>query len=113
MAHGKYITAKVRERRKRRKKRTIQVGAAAAGAAVVLLAVILIVNGLQLRAKNQQYEAQIESLNAQVAAQEERQAAIKAREEYMQTQDYVEEIAQEKFGLVYPDEILFRAVSGQ
>lgn len=113
MAHGKYITAKARERKNRRKKKTIRIGAAAGAAAVVLLAAILIVNGLALRTKNEQYEKQIENLQAQVAIQEERQQAIKAKEEYMQTQDYVEEVAQEKFGLVYPDEILFRAVSGQ
>ena len=113
MAHGKYITAKTREKRQRRKKRTIKIGAVTAAAAIVLLAVILVANGLSLRRKNQQYEAQIQSLNAQVAAQEERQEALTAREAYMQTQDYVEEIAQEKFGLVYPDEIHFRAASRQ
>lgn len=113
MTHGKYITSKARERRNRRKRKTIQIGAAAAAAAIVLLAAILVVNGLSLRAKNEQYEKQIEDLQTQVALQEERQAAIEAKKEYMQTQDYVEETAQEKFGLVYPDEILFRAVSGQ
>jgi cell division protein FtsB len=97
----------------RRRKKTIQIGAIAAAAAIVLLAAILVVNGLQLSAKNQQYEEQIASLEEQVALQEERQQTIEAEEEYMQTQDYVEEIAQEKFGLVYPDEIIFRAVSGQ
>ena len=35
--------------------------------------------------------------------------SIEEQKKYMQTNEYIEEMAREKFGLVYDDEIVFKA----
>lgn len=109
MAHGKYFTPKVKERRARRKKRTVRVGILAAVTAAVLMTVAFAANGIQMRQKNAEYEKEIASLQEQVEEQEERKEDIDAQKEFMQSQEYIEEIAHERLGLVYPNETVFRA----
>ena len=44
----------------------------------------------------------------QIAAEEQRTKELEELEKYMQTKKYMEEVAKEKLGLVYPDEILIQ-----
>lgn len=59
--------------------------------------------------KNNQYEAEIEQLNQEIEKESQRTDELAEKEKYVQTKKYVEEVAKNKFGLVYPDEIIFRA----
>lgn len=59
--------------------------------------------------KNNQYEAEIEQLNHEIEKESQRTDELAEKEKYVQTKKYVEEVAKNKFGLVYPDEIIFRA----
>ena len=43
-------------------------------------------------------------------AEQERSDFLTERRAYMQTTRYIEEMAREKLGLVYPDEIIFRPI---
>jgi len=47
-------------------------------------------------------------LEAQINEQEDRATSIKNLEAYVQTKRYIEDVAREKLGLVYEDEIIFR-----
>ena len=64
---------------------------------------------MKLQQKNQQYQKQEEELLAQIDAEEKRTKEIEDLDKYMQTKKYVEEVAKERLGLVYKDEILFKA----
>lgn len=78
------------------------------GLVLILLAVVLGVNSIHLRSKNENYKQQEAELKAQIEEQEERAEEIKEFEEYVETEDYIKEVAEDKLGLVDPDEILFK-----
>lgn len=42
-----------------------------------------------------------------------RKKEIKEKSEYMKTDQYIEDTAREKFGLVYGNEIIFKAADGE
>ena len=48
-------------------------------------------------------------MEKQLEAQEERADEIDELEEYVGTDKYVEDVAKDKLGLAYPNEILFEA----
>ena len=54
------------------------------------------------------YKEQEKSLDSQIEEENERTAEIDDLKEYMQTDEYVEEIARDKLGLVKDNEIVFR-----
>ncbi|MDO5154675.1 MAG: septum formation initiator family protein [Eubacteriales bacterium] len=45
-------------------------------------------------------------LEQQIKSEEQRAEELEALEKYMQTKKYMEDVAKDKLGLVYPDEIL-------
>ena len=58
---------------------------------------------LELKAKQEK----IDSLNEQIADEEKRKEEIEAYKEYVETDEFVEDTAREKLGLVYEDEVVF------
>lgn len=60
-----------------------------------------------LQDKYKEDKLKIERLQTQLDAQEERAVDIKNLRAYVQTKKYIEDIAREKLGLVYKDEIIF------
>ena len=75
---------------------------------LVILSGMLAVSSVKLNAKNAQYKAQEEELEAQIRDEEQRAEEVKEFEEYVKTDDYIRDTAEEKLDLVDPDEILFR-----
>lgn len=59
--------------------------------------------------KNQTYQSREAALEKQIADETERSKEIEDLETYTKTKKYVEDVAKEKLGLVYEDEILFKA----
>jgi cell division protein DivIC len=53
-------------------------------------------------------EVQAAELQEQIAAAEEEYEELESKEEYMKTKKYVEDVARNQLGLVYPDEIVIR-----
>ena len=102
---------KERQRRRRSKKRARQYrhSMLAVCAVLVFLVAALSVNAFQLRAKAQEYQIQETELAEQIEEEKGRAAQIDDLEAYVGTDEYVEEIAREKFGLVHENEILFEA----
>lgn len=48
-------------------------------------------------------------MEEQILEEQVRAEELKKLPEYTQSQEYIERTAREKFGLVYPDEIIFKA----
>lgn len=69
--------------------------------------------GASLREKDLEYQVKEENLQAQKAEEEQRKAELEERKIYVQTKQYIEEVAKEKLGLVNPDEILLKPIEGQ
>ncbi len=59
-----------------------------------------------LEEQNAKTLAKIEALQAQVEEEEERSKELEEESLYRQTVDYIEQMARERLGLVYPDEIV-------
>lgn len=76
---------------------------------IVILGVTLSVASISLHKKNQNYKIQEAELEKQLEEEELRAEEIDELEEYVGTDEYIEDIAKEKLGLVYPNEILFEA----
>ena len=76
---------------------------------VVLMLVFVSVASMGLKVQNMKKQARIEELNALIAEEQEKAEEIEEYGKYVQTKKYAEEVAKEKLGLVYEDEIIFKA----
>ncbi len=76
---------------------------------VVILCVSICVKTRSLKAQVKENNEKIDLLNSQIATEQERARDLSEQEQYRSTKAYVEEIAHEKLGLVYPDEIFIKA----
>nr|WP_077612608.1 septum formation initiator family protein [Clostridium sp. Marseille-P2415] len=75
---------------------------------VFSLAVIVTLKGVTLKEKEQEYRLRLENLQAQVDKEQERAKELEEYRVYVQTKQYIEEVAKQKLGLVNPDEILLK-----
>lgn len=77
---------------------------------LVLLMLILAVNMRkgELKEKQATYAAKQQELQEKIDQEEARAKEIEEYEKYTQTQKYIEDMAKEKLGLVYEDEIVFK-----
>lgn len=75
---------------------------------VLMIMLVVAVRSMELNRKLDETGAQEASLEAQIAAEDERTLEIEEYEKYTQTKKYVEEVAKDKLGLVYEGEILFK-----
>ena len=77
---------------------------------VIVLAMIgvMSVQIVTLYKKDQQFSAQEALLEKQKQEELVRQQEIEDYEAYTKTQEYIEDIAKSKLGLVYKDEIIFK-----
>jgi cell division protein DivIC len=73
----------------------------------VVVAVMLI-QCLDIYQKNQSYAAEQTQLQQQLEEEEARTEEIEAYREYIKTDEFVEEVAYEKLGLIYKGEIIFK-----
>jgi len=78
-------------------------------AVVFMLLSVLFISGMKLQAKADIYAAKAAQLEAEIEAETERTSEIEEHKKYMQTKKYVEEVAREKLGLVYPGETIYKA----
>lgn len=76
---------------------------------VFIVAVFCIVVGIysiNLKRESDQLAERKAALEEQIAQEEQRKKDLEELEKYTKTKKYMEEVAREKLGLVYPDEIL-------
>ena len=69
----------------------------------------LAVHGYSLRANCQKLATEQQNLKDKKKSLKKEQEQIKEQKEYRKTDQYVEDVAREKFGLVYDNEIVFKA----
>ena len=77
---------------------------------LVLLMLIVVVNIRkgELKEKQEAYAAKQAELQEKIEQEEIRAEELREYEKYTQTQKYIEDMAKEKLGLVYEDEIVFK-----
>lgn len=75
---------------------------------VVMILAVVAVKRIELQQKVDAKRAELEQLDAQYAAEEQRRLEIEEFRKETQTRGYIENLAREKLGLVYEDEILFK-----
>ncbi len=78
------------------------------GAVVTLLIAVLLVQSNRLKKKIDQYQASNTVLAEQIQEEKERSAELENLPDYVRSNEYIEKVAREKFGLVYEDEIIFK-----
>ncbi|WP_369293251.1 FtsB family cell division protein [Clostridium boliviensis] len=75
---------------------------------VFSLAVIVTIKGASLKEKELEYQYRLQNLQAQVDKEQNRAKELEEYRVYVQTKQYIEEVAKQKLGLVKPDEILLK-----
>ncbi len=96
-------------KRKRRRKKESKVGILAISFMVLCLFAVIAYKGEELKIKNEAYIAKEAALMAQIQEEGKRTEELKERSKYVKTKKYIEEVAREKLGLIYEDEIIFKA----
>ncbi len=102
----------VRRRPKRRSRWRIQRhrrSVFAISAVVLLLFIVVSMSSISLRAKEAEYQVQEQELKQQLKEEKARTKEIKELGEYVGTDEYVEDVAKEKLGLIHEDEIILKA----
>lgn len=114
MAGNVSVSASALRKRKtpefRRVRNENRLGMTAALLAIIIMTFVVGVNSVSLREKEAKYAAREEELMRQIAVEEKRAAELVDLETYTKTKKYVEEVAKDKLGLVYEDEIIFQEV---
>lgn len=95
--------------RRRRPSKSNRRGMAAIAVVVLILLVTLMVQSQKLKDSNRQYESQKAELEQQIRDEEFRTGEIENLKDYVNSREYIEKIAREKLGLVYEDDIIFKA----
>ncbi len=93
-----------RRRRAKRNKRNILL----LTIVMCIVSATILFSGFELKKKMMVYAAQEQEIQLKLDAEQERTKEIEKLREYTQSDEYVEEVAREKLGLVYPNEIIFR-----
>lgn len=93
----------MRTRRRRNYKGTVSVS-------IIVLAFLIIMSAqiFKLKQKDQAYAVQYEELKKQYDAETERAEDIEGLADDMQSKEYIEDVAKNKLGLVYDNEIIFK-----
>ncbi|HJB87528.1 FtsB family cell division protein [Mordavella massiliensis] len=81
----------------------------AVSAVIILLLAVVSVNSVTLKAQESEYETQIAELESQIDEEKSRSKQIDKLEEYVGTDEYIEDVAKDKLGLIHENEIIFRA----
>lgn len=62
-----------------------------------------------LKEQNELAKQELEQLTAEIIEEEERAKDLDEYAKYVNTKQYVEDMAREKLGLIYPGELVFKA----
>lgn len=93
----------------KRKKKQNRFGMMSISAVVLMLLVVVSLKSVELQAKNEKYIQIEQQLTQERDAELARQDDLKEYAKYVETKKYVEDVAKDKLGLVYDDEIIFKS----
>jgi cell division protein DivIC len=105
---GCYTEVMARRRITYRKRSQNGLGIFLAVFVMVIICVVVALRCVGLHSQLKSYEARSNDLQKEISAEKERSSEISDYAKYTQTDEYVEEIAREKLGLVKKGEIIFR-----
>lgn len=91
---------------KRKKKHTA--GIVTVGTAAAILCAVLLIGSYQLSQKIDEYDAVARNLQEQIEEQQMESQELDRESEYVKTEEYIEQIARDKLGLVKKNEIIFK-----
>ena len=83
-------------------------GALAVLTVVLILLCVLTVHTRSLRAADVDYAAKVQALSAEVEEESKRAEELEEYQVYVQTKQYIEQVAREKLGLVNPNESIVK-----
>lgn len=75
---------------------------------VVMILFLVAIGSMELRQKIGDKTRELQQLESQIQVEDQRKLEIEAFGKEVQTKGFIENIAREKLGLVYEDEILFK-----
>ena len=75
---------------------------------VLIMMLVVAVNNHDLKQKLAVYQEKERSLTEQIEAEKKRTEEIEEFRKYTKTKKYIEDVAREKLGLVYDDEIIIQ-----
>ena len=76
--------------------------------AVLFVCVFSVVRVTELRAQGEELAYTEAVLEQKIEAAKQENEVMLAQQQYMQTNKYIEDVAKDKLGLVYPDEIVIK-----
>ena len=94
-----------KQKRKKRKSNTGRISILCIG---IFLIMVFSIQMVRLYQKNQEYVQREEALTNQVEELKKEEAELSEYESYIHSQEYIEDTAKKKLGLVYGNEIIFR-----
>lgn len=101
------MVRKVINMSRRRRNRRGRAGAVVVSIVVLLFCAVVFYSKTELDAKSVKIREEEKLLEKQKAELEDKDSEVEAYEEYVHSKEYIEYLARTKFGLVYPDEIIF------
>ena len=81
-------------------------------AAVILLCGALLFNSYNLSNRLDEYDDVVAGLNQQISEQQQESEELVKESDYVKTEEYMEQVAREKLGLVKENEIIFQKETG-
>ena len=112
---GKIISGRVKRnggfamgRYRKRKKKENRMGKLCVSGIVFMFLIVMSIQIVKLYKEDQTYIAKEKELNEQLEDATEEQQQLADYEQYTQSQQYIEEVAKSKLGLVYNNEIVFK-----
>ena len=109
MPAGKSVKKmKKRKQTRRRRDAAQRRGKLGISTVIVVLIAVFLLRGHTMDQRNAAYVEELAQLQNKIDAEEARTQDIADLEAYMQTDEYAEQVAKDKLGLVYEDEIIFK-----
>ena len=93
---------------KRTKRRRHSNGMISISLIVLVFLVVMGVQIVKLKEQEKNYAKQESQLKEQLAGETQRAEELSVLERYMQTTSYIEDVAKNKLGLVYENEIIYK-----
>lgn len=98
--------SRISQRRVKRRNRTSKIWVSLI---VIVMVGVFSVRSFELYTEGKEYEQKKASLEKQLLQEQQRTQELEEEQKYRQTKKYVEDYAHNQLGLVYPDEIIFKA----
>jgi cell division protein DivIC len=94
--------------RMRQRKKQNKFGILSISAVVLMLLVVVSIKSVELHAKTEQYIQKEAQLIKERDSELDRQKDLEEYAKYVETKKFIEDVAKDKLGLVYDDEIIFK-----